>query len=147
MGSQDLPGAFFVFGTAFLSQILFAFFLFSEWMIFSPQIGDASSFGNEPDATKPPDLMMFATQPRPSRRCYCNEPPVISRPSRRPVAVSTTHSTKPACGDRACSVNLAFSTPPILQFCVSYQDKRSLLSSVLVSARKAAHVQSSPGLW
>ena len=75
-----------------------------------------------------------------------HEPSAFSRPSRRPVAVSTTHSTKPACGDRAFSVNPAFSTPPILKICVSYQDKGSLLSSVLVSTRKAAHVQSSPAV-
>ena len=65
-----------------------------------------------------------------------HEPSAFSRPSRRPVAVSTTHSTKPACGDRAFSVNPAFSTPPILKICASYQDKGSLLSSVLVSTRR-----------
>jgi len=42
-----------------------------------------------------------------------HEPSAFSRPSRRPVAVSTTHSTKPACGDRAFSINWLFSTPPI----------------------------------
>ena len=45
-----------------------------------------------------------------------HEPSAFSRPSRRPVAVSTTHSTKPACGDRAFSVNPAFSTPQFSRF-------------------------------
>ena len=75
-----------------------------------------------------------------------HEPSAFSRPSRRPVAVSTTHSTKPACADRAFSVNCASHIKTVSYFAVSNQDKRSLPSSVLVSTRKAAHVQSSPAV-
>ena len=52
-----------------------------------------------------------AIGPQPSHVAY--EPPAISRPSRGAFAVSTTHSTKPACGNRAFSLNWLFSMPPI----------------------------------
>ena len=52
-----------------------------------------------------------ATRTGASHRAH--DPPAFLRPSRRPVAVSTTHSTKPACGDRAFSINWLSSTPPI----------------------------------
>ena len=62
-----------------------------------------------------------AIGPQPSHVAY--EPPAISRPSRGSFAVSTTHSTKPACGNRAFSINWLFSTPPIHSLASSMKTK------------------------
>ena len=53
-----------------------------------------------------------------------HEPSAFLRPSRSPVAVSTTHSTKPACGDRAFSINC------VRLFYYSEQSLRNRLSSL-----------------
>ena len=95
-------------------------------------------FRTEPDTTEPHGLMMFATKPRPSRRRYCRA--TLSWSTRTPsnfasIAPSSGRQHDPqheaGMSRSRPSVNPAFSTPPILKICVSYQDKGSLLSSAL----------------
>ena len=64
--------------------------------------------------------LMWHTNPQQFRTC----------PSRHPIAVSSTHTTKPASGDRAFSVKTVSLTPPIGRVSLSYQPEKLLLSSV-----------------
>ena len=110
-------------------------------------------FRTEPDTTEPHGLMMFATKPRPSRRRYCRA--TLSWSTRTPsnfasIAPSSgrQHDPQHEAGMWKSRVldQLAVLDATNSQSCVSYEDEVSLLSSVLVSTRKAAHVQSSPAV-
>ena len=112
-----------------------------------------SCFRTEPDTTEPHGLMMFATKPRPSRRRYCRA--TLSWSTRTPsnfasIAPSSgrQHDPQHEAGMWKSRVldQLAVLDATNSQSCVSYEDEVSLLSSVLVSTRKAAHVQSSPAV-
>jgi len=110
-------------------------------------------FRTEPDTTEPHGLMMFATKPRPSRRRYCRA--TLSWSTRTPsnfasIAPSSgrQHDPQHEAGMWQSRVlaQLAVLDATNSQSCISYEDNVSLLSSVLVSTRKAAHAQSSPAV-
>ena len=111
------------------------------------------SFTTEPDTTEPHGLMMFATKPRPSRRRYCRA--TLSWSTGTPSNVASIapssgrlHDPQHQAGMWRSRVldQLAVLDATNSQSCISYEDKVSLLSSLLVSTRKAAHAQSSPCL-
>jgi len=107
----------------------------------------------EPDTTEPHGLMMFATKPRPSRRRYCRATlPWSTRTPSNFASIAPSsgrqHDPQHEAGMWRSRVldQLAVLDATNSQSCVSYEDEVSLLSSVLVSTRKAAHVQSSPAV-
>ena len=123
------------------------------WHIKFPRRTPRRSFTTEPDTTEPHGLMMFATKPRPSRRRYCRA--TLSWSTRTPsnfasIAPSSgrLHDPQHQAGMWRSRVldQLAVLDATNSQSCISYEDKVSLLSSLLVSTRKAAHAQSSPAV-
>ena len=98
-------------------------------------------------------LTMFATRPRPSRRRDKNWGFSWGTRTLRifaSIAPSSgrQHDPQHEAGMWQSRVlaQLAVLDATNSQSCISYEDNVSLLSSVLVSTRKAAHVQSSPAV-
>ena len=111
------------------------------------------SVTTHPDRPRSRDLTMFASASCPSRRrhwtstlsCGIRTPSNFASIAR---CVRRQYDPQHEAGMWQSRVlaQLAVLDATNSQSCVSYEDKVSLLSSVLVSTRKAAHVQSSPAV-